>query len=226
MIAIVETATAHHAWDERWRTAAGRADWVAPEADVLKTLEQLKARGGRCVLDLGCGVGRHTVPMAALGFDTHGYDASPSGLAHLASEAERLGLAITTAQGAMTALPYADAQFDYILAFNVIYHGDGAVVARTIAEIARVLKPGGRYQGTMLSKRNALYGIGREIAPNTFVAETPAPGTDDADKVHPHFYCNAAELVRLFGGFELLSLDDREHARPGSWHWHMLAERR
>jgi hypothetical protein len=49
---------------------------------------------------------------------------------------------------------------------------------------------------------------------------------EDSDKVHPHFYCNAAELVELFSGFELLSLIDQEHAKPGSWHWHMLAERR
>ena len=31
---------------------------------------------------------------------------------------------------------------------------------------------------------------------------------DDADKAHPHFYCNAAELVELLAGFELKSLID------------------
>jgi hypothetical protein len=30
----------------------------------------------------------------------------------------------------------------------------------------------------------------------------------------------------LFAGFELLSLTQEEQRRPGSWHWHILAERR
>ena len=75
-----------------------------------------------------------------------------------------------------------------------------------------MLKPGGIFQGTMLSKRNASYGVGAEVAPNTFVDAGIDP--DDTDKVHPHFYCNAAELVALFAGFELLSLIDQEHPSP------------
>src|SRR3546814_5224903 len=112
----------------------------------------------------------------------------------------------------MTELPYADASFDYLLSFNVIYHGDGGVVARAIAEIQRVLKPGGLFHGTLLSKRNGSYGLGEEIAPHTFVIAGA-----EGDKGHPHFYCNAAELVTLFAAFEPLSLVDREHERPGHW---------
>jgi len=27
-------------------------------------------------------------------------------------------------------------------------------------------------------------------------------------------------------GFELLSLKQQQHRKPGSWHWHIIAERR
>src|SRR3546814_2143005 len=74
----------------------------------------------------------------------------------------------------MTDLPYADASFDYVLSFNVIYHGDAGVVGRAVAEIYRVLKPGGLFHGTLLSKRNRNYGLGREIAPDTFVIDGAA----------------------------------------------------
>jgi hypothetical protein len=70
----------------------------------------------------------------------------------------------------------------------------------------------------MLSKRNANFGIGTEIAADTWVRE----GDDDKD--HPHFYCNAGELVSLFDRFELSYLEDKVHSKPGSWHWHMIAE--
>ncbi len=213
-----ETATAHRAWNDRWRTAEGRADWLTPEADVLDGARLVWDRGGRRALDLGCGVGRHALALASLGFETSALDGSEAGIAELRAQAEAADLAIETGVGFMTDLPYADAAFDYVLSFNVIYHGDGEIVRRAIAEIRRVLKPGGIYQGTMLSKRNANHGVGTEVAPHTFVRD------GDGDKDHPHFYCNAAELVALFADFELLSLIDREHSKPGSWHWHLLAE--
>ena len=154
-----------------------------------------------------------------MGFRTVAIDASRSGIAHLRAEAARRGLAIELNLGLMTALPFAAGAFDYVLAHNVIYHGDASVVRAAIAEIRRVLRPGGIYQGTMLSTRNAHVGQGREIAPNTFVRG------DDGDKGHPNFYCDAAELRELFAGFELRSLEDRTQQGPGSWHWYLLAAR-
>ena len=44
----------------------------------------------------------------------------------------------------MSDLPFAPGAFDYVLAWNVIYHGDGTSVVRALSEIARVLRPGGR----------------------------------------------------------------------------------
>ena len=71
----------------------------------------------------------------------------------------------------------------------------------------------------MLSKRDAQFGHGRPVAPDTFIR-----GSDD--KTHPHYYCDLAGLAALFAGFELLSLTQEEQRRPGSWHWHIVAERR
>lgn len=220
----MKTDTAHLAWNDRWSTPHGRADWLTPEPDVAAFAAQLATGKARQVLDLGCGVGRHALAYARLGLDVTAIDMAESGILELRRSAAAEGLEITTQIAAMTELPFPDHTFDHILSFNVIYHGDPLIVREAISEIARVLKPGGTYQGTMLSKRNAKYGKGEEIAPNTYV--DGEIDHEDSDKVHPHFYCNAAELVMLFDGFELLSLIDQQHAKPGSWHWHMLAERR
>jgi hypothetical protein len=87
--------------------------------------------------------------------------------------------------------------------------------------LGRVLRPGGLLQITMLSKRNALYGKGAAVAPDTFVADT-----DDEEKRHPHYYCDAVGLLGLLDAFEPLYLLDREQTKPGSYHWVVLAERR
>jgi SAM-dependent methyltransferase len=215
----IETATAHHEWDRRWRDDAGRADWLMPEPDVATAIGLLRQRAARDTLDLGCGVGRHALALAEAGFAVSAIDGSAGGIDYLREQAQARRLAIDAQIGLMTDLPFADAGFDYVLAWNVIYHGDGAIVDRCIAEIRRVLRPGGLFQGTMLSKRNGNFGAGREVAADTFVID----GVDD--KAHPHFYCDAAGTVARFCGFEMLSLVDREHRKPGSWHWHLLAER-
>lgn len=211
--------TAHVAWDQRWDSETGRSDWLEPEAVVRTCAERLYAQGARSALDLGCGVGRHALMLASMGFTTTALDGAPKGLEHLQEEARRSGLSIETRLGLMTELPFEDDAFDFVLSFNVIYHGDPAIVRQAIAEIGRVLRPGGTYQGTMLSKRNTHFQSGIEVAPDTWIL----PG--ETDKDHPHFYCNAAELVALFDGFELMYLEDREHSRAGSWHWHMIAQR-
>ena len=214
-----ETATAHHSWDERWKSGDGREEWLSPDPLVLQWAQARRELGEETALDLGCGVGRHSLALARLGYVTTAFDASLAGLDYARQAANEEGLAIVFERGNMTALPFPDASFDYVLALNVIYHGDAVVVRQTLQEIRRVLKPGGVYQGTMLSKRNARYGEGQEVAPGTFVK----PGAG-GDKDHPHFYCDARELVDLFDGFEVLALQDHEQKGPGTWHWYVVAE--
>jgi len=150
-------------------------------------------------------------------------DAAPQSLAAIGQAIAGTGLTIDLHQGLMTDLPFADASFDHVLSWNVIYHGDESVVRRSLDEIARVLRPGGTFMGTMLSARRLpverAKAPGREISRNTWVFE------GEGDKVHPHYFCPAADLLALMPGFEIRSLIDREHDSPGSWHWHLLAER-
>lgn len=191
--------------------------WLSPEEDVKAWAEGF-APGAR-VLDLGAGVGRHALWLAAQGFDTVALDAAPKGLADIDKAGD-----VETVLARMDDLPFEDASFDHIVSWNVIYQGDENVLLRTISEIRRVLKPGGTYLGTMLSKRRlpheqAKY-PGRELGRSAWVFD--APGTDN---IHPHYFCTAVELLALFQGFEVRQLEDREHEKPGSWYWHLTLER-
>ena len=50
--------TAIDAWDKRWATVEGRADWLDPEPDVVALLPELKARGARrCSLSVAASDG-------------------------------------------------------------------------------------------------------------------------------------------------------------------------
>ncbi|WP_326589720.1 class I SAM-dependent methyltransferase [Streptomyces sp. NBC_01294] len=209
--------TAHLYWDEVWRTDGGRADWSRPHPWVVDEAARLQALGAKDVLDLGCGVGRHALFYAEQGLVSSATDRSPEAVRVGLDESAKRGVNIAFEVADFTELPYPDASFDLVLAFNVVYHNDEAGLARVLAEVRRVLRPGGVYQSTMLSKRNGEYGRGDEVSPNTFCQ----PGAPD-DKVHPHMYVDAADLVRLHEGFRLLSATDAEHEKPGSFHWHCV----
>jgi tellurite methyltransferase len=213
------TDTAHEYWNDLWSKSDGTSKWALPEPEVMAHAETLAP--GAHILDLGAGIGRHALILARLGYAVSALDAAPESLAAIRAAAG--DLPIDLHHGMMTDLPFADASFDHVLSWNVIYHGDEAVVARSVHEIARVLKPGGTFLGTMLSARRLpieqAKAAGREISRNTWVFDGPG------DKVHPHYFCNARDLLALFSGFEVLSLTDRIHDTPGSWHWHLVAER-
>ena len=166
-------------------------------------------------------MGRHALSLQTAGFEVTALDAAREGLV----EIDKAGTGVKTRLGRMDDLPFEDGAFDHVLSWNVIYHGDETVLLNTISEVRRVLKPGGTFMLTMLSKRRLwidrekLNGP-QEISRNTWVFDE-----DGSDKRHPHYYCGAVEMLALFQGFEVMWMEDREHEKPGSWHWHLILER-
>lgn len=216
----MKTNTAYEHWNDRWETSEGCADYIEPEPFVIKALEMIRAFKVRTVLDMGCGPGRHAILLAQKEFTVHALDASQYAVDLLRRKSNELDLNIQVNLGEMTDLNFENETFDMVVAWNVIYHGDMSVVQHSLSEISRILRRKGLFLGTMLSMRNSEIATGQEIAHRTFVNENVL------DKSHPHFYCNAIELLSLFAGFEPLVLDDREHKRPGSYHWHCIMEKK
>lgn len=214
----MNTDTADQHWNTEWANIAANSKWLVPEEDVMDWASALE-RGAK-ILDLGAGVGRHALWLSGQGFSVTALDAAPEGLATI----EDAGTGVRTVLARMHDLPFEDCSFDHVLSWNVIYHGDENILLKTISEIRRVLKPGGTFLGTMLSKRRLPHELakakGREISRNTWTFDD-----DTGDKSHPHYYCSASELLGLFQGFEVEWLEDREHEKPGSHHWHLTMER-
>jgi len=225
-------------WEPIWAGLDGLpAYWRAPEQAVVAWAEQLWEVGGRRALDLGCGIGRHTVALAHMGFGVTATDVSPSGLVTCAAWLARERLSAPLVRHRMETLPFPDYTFDGLVAFNVIYH---AVVGRmrcVLAEFRRVLRPDGRLYVTANARveiKIACYradmemGKCQEIEPFTFVYLRDAPG----DKYLPHHYCDEAELRALLAGFVVDDLrlvreeytDDDGAVQTGA-HYHVQARR-
>jgi 2-polyprenyl-6-hydroxyphenyl methylase / 3-demethylubiquinone-9 3-methyltransferase len=98
---------------------------------------------GKTALDVGCGGGLLAEEFARLGCAVTGVDPSEASLETARAHARESGLAIDYRQGTGEALPFEDASFDLVYCCDVLEHVDD--VGRTVAEIARVLKPGGPF---------------------------------------------------------------------------------
>ncbi|MGY6631301.1 MAG: class I SAM-dependent methyltransferase [Wenzhouxiangella sp.] len=112
-------------------------------ADQLPGLLKLIGTEPGNVLDLGCGPGRHSLPLAASGYPVTAVDTSKTLLEHL--EAARGDLPIEIVEADMREFVRADA-FDLVLLMwtSFGYFEDEADHARVLDNIHQSLKPGGR----------------------------------------------------------------------------------
>jgi SAM-dependent methyltransferase len=133
---------------------------LAPErtaAEVNGVVEQLGLAPGARLLDLCCGQGRHAVPLARLGHRVTGLDLSRPLLARAAAAAADGGQPVGLVAADMRRLPFADGSFDAVLNLfhSFGYLEDEAEDELVLAEVARVLAPGGRFLQE-LANREAL----------------------------------------------------------------------
>ena len=96
-----------------------------------------KGRTAPRILDCGCGTGANLELLGRFG-EAFGFDLSDIG-PRIAHDAGRTRVA----RGTVTAAPFANAGFDLVTSFDVLYALDDGDEAQAAAELFRLLKPGG-----------------------------------------------------------------------------------
>jgi tellurite methyltransferase len=222
-------------WESLWRRDEVAAAWVEPDPRVVALARET---GAARAWDLGCGVGRHAVALAAAGLEVVGSDVSPTGLVRCRAALRGRGLEGGLVVAGMGAAPFADASFDLVVAYHVLYHGTGDAVAAALGEIRRTLRPGGQAILTLISandskcarfQRMVEAGQAEQIEPHTY----RRPDRTESDDYLPHHFTTEAELHnRYLADFELLELEERryeaidaEEPRRQRAHWHMVVRR-
>lgn len=211
--------------------------------------DQLKLPSVANILEVGCGTGQfwgHNAFRVPTGWSLTLTDISPGMLAgaspNLFPLADRVTLAVVDAQE----IPFEGASFDAVVANHMLYHVPDR--RKALAEIRRVLKPGGRlYASTVGATHMAeLDALLRRFDPRVQVLDEPRPkvfllenGWEDLapwfEQVELHVYedgllvTEAAPLlayllstlpqeVREARRDELAALVDGELARQGAIH--------
>lgn len=126
---------------EMWSSFAPTAILTTPTAAHL--VEFAGVQPGERVLDVGCGTGVVAITAARAGANVSALDLTPALLEHARANEEIAGVGqIDWTEGDAENLPYPDASFDVVLSqFGHMFAPRPDVA---IAEMRRVLKPGGR----------------------------------------------------------------------------------
>ena len=109
------------------------------------------ATGGE-LLDLACGVGRHAIGMAQLGYRVTGVDFNPRYLEIAAVDAAAAGVNVAWRAGDMRALDHErafDGTYSYFTSFGYFDDDDNE---RVLAGLSRALRPGGRLLLEMMNR--------------------------------------------------------------------------
>ncbi len=117
---------------------------LRPSEASIQTLSQIKP--GDKVLDVGCGSGRLTLAAqkwAGPNGEALGIDPSPEMIQVARQNAARARLAAKFETGMVEAMPFPDASFDVVLNRLLLHHLPGDLKQHGLAEMRRVLKPGG-----------------------------------------------------------------------------------
>ncbi|MEZ5892042.1 MAG: class I SAM-dependent methyltransferase [Parvularculaceae bacterium] len=155
------------------------ADWPTPSLENLKRVgaqneqlffeigsrlanavdEELRIATGKSpadleVLDFGCGCGRVAIPFIAKNGRLSGTDIDASAIEFL--KASYPGMDFRTNKYAPS-LPYADGQFDAVYSISVWTHMNEETGKAWLAEIARILRPGGVFLNSIMSHTSLVY---------------------------------------------------------------------
>ena len=212
-----------------WKAVEGQniEYWQTPSAESYYLLHRWKERGFERFLDLGCGLGRHSVLFGLNGYDVFALDLNEDAIERTKEWATSLGLDFDCRIGDMLALPYENGSLDCILCMNVIAHTDTDGVRRAIFELKRVLKPGGECYLTLGSKSSRAFRQDwPEVDENTklFMVEGP-------EYKVPHFYADRELICDLFSDFEIVSVRhiegyfERDGEIRSSYHYHVLVKK-
>ena len=200
----------HNQWEALHSEAHTRLRY--PHQEVVRWAFRILAAGSRAtpakILDHGCGSGRHTIFFAAEGFDVHACDFSQNAIAVVKEFAERSGVtADLRCCQADNLSAYADAMFDAVLSFGVLYYMSLAQAEQAVQEIHRILKPGGQLLCALRTDNDSRTHYAEQTAPYTWRLETLGEGTPSQSEAGMEMLFFPGEaLPKLFEKFSKLSI--------------------
>lgn len=130
-------------WNSYWGNEKQLEHWQKPAESVLDLIKSVDPAENPKVLDIGCGIGRHSIAFATKDFKVFALDGSEEALNDLKIRMENAELNIDIVKSDYRKQIFLENSFDIILSYNVIYHGLKEDFERAVELCKRCLKKDG-----------------------------------------------------------------------------------
>ncbi len=171
------------------------------EAEVDRAIVMLRPEGGERVLDLACGIGRHSLELTRRGFEVVGVDISPELLEMAATSAREQSLEIEFVEADLRELDFRD-EFDLVLSLNdgaVGYFETDAENYRTFEVVSQALRGGG---GHLVQLPNVLHAEANLPQKSWIVGESTLELSDHRWNAQERYIEGSTVPIRLGEVFE------------------------
>jgi ubiquinone/menaquinone biosynthesis C-methylase UbiE len=118
----------------------------------IHAVAQFTRHRGKRILEVGVGAGTDHAQWARAGCECYGVDLTDAAIETTRAKLQLEGLSSTLQRLDAETLPFADAFFDVVYSWGVIHHSEHA--DRILAEIHRVLRPGGTFIGMLYGRHS------------------------------------------------------------------------
>lgn len=164
---LVPALEANDAWESAYRAQASSSLWQdEPIEFVHEAVDFLRAREARTVIDIGCGDGRNLPPLARAGLTVTGVDVSATALARACDRMRGQDLESFAVMADVVSMPFATGTVDAATCLDVFSHFVDPIAA--LAEIRRVLRPGGQFAVNVFSTDDSEVGKGDHLGGTSY----------------------------------------------------------
>lgn len=197
-------------------------NWEQAQQEVRTMAGWLELEHNDEVLDIGCGMGRHSLALAELGYRVTGIDLSEALLTE-ARKHNKDGLIDTLVQGDMRELPFEANRFHATvnLFTSFGYFEDERDNKRVLAEIRRVLREGGRFLIDYLNPSV----VERTLVPHSErVDEASGFRIEESRSISEGWVVKQIRIADAADGGNARNYEERVRLYPLAWFRDALAE--
>ena len=188
-------------WD--WEKNINK-EWLEPSMESYYFANIWKKEGKTRVLDLGCGVGRHSMLFYDYGFKVTACDITPYAINYLKSWQEKRNISFPVIECDMLNMPFKNNSFDSIYAYHVLSHTNLEGFKKLFDKIYDILDTNGEIYFDVLSKKCFLYSESGypKIDSNTILSQA------ENEMDVPHICFDYNELIDILKKFEIVNIKE------------------
>ena len=188
-------------WD--WKKNIDK-EWLKPSLESYYFANLWKSENKIRLLDLGCGLGRHSMLFYDYGFKVTACDITPYAIEYIKNWQKERNISFDVIECDMLNMPFKDNSFDCIYAYHVLSHTNLEGFKKLFDKIYDILDTNGEIYFDVLSKKCFLYKESGypKIDNNTILSKA------ENEMDVPHICFDYEELKEILSKFEMVNIKE------------------